>query len=113
MRDAPFLGPLRERKHFCIYGNFCEEFERYVKGPCKWADLCIGALLGNLEGVRLLGLLKEKENAYLVSFSWTQRTLQVTSGAIWNFSKEQDFLELISDYGAQTDRLKGLGASGP
>jgi hypothetical protein len=38
------------------------------KGPCKWAALSIGALLGNLEGVRLLGLLKEKENAYLGSF---------------------------------------------
>ena len=28
----------------------------------------MGALLGNLEGVRLLGLLREKENAYLGSF---------------------------------------------
>ena len=32
------------------------------------AALYIGALLGNLEGVRLLGLLREKENAYLGSF---------------------------------------------
>ena len=30
--------------------------------PCKRAALSIGALLGNLEGVRLLGLLREKEN---------------------------------------------------
>jgi len=28
----------------------------------------MGALLGNLEGVHLLGLLREKENAYLGSF---------------------------------------------
>jgi len=36
--------------------------------PCKWVALPIGTLLGNLEGVRLLGLLREKENAYLGSF---------------------------------------------
>jgi len=36
--------------------------------PCKWAALSIGALLGNLEGVRLLGLLREKENTNLGSF---------------------------------------------
>jgi hypothetical protein len=37
------------------------------KRPCKWAAVSIGALLENLEEVRLLGLLREKENAYLVS----------------------------------------------
>jgi hypothetical protein len=48
---------------------------------CKVAPaLSIRALLGNLEGVRLLGLLKEKESAYLGSFSWTQRILKVKSG---------------------------------
>jgi len=26
--------------------------------PCKWAFLSIGALLGNLEGIRLLGLFE-------------------------------------------------------
>jgi len=40
----------------------------------------IRALLGNLEGVHLLGLLREKENAYLGSFSWTQRKLKVKAG---------------------------------
>jgi hypothetical protein len=48
--------------------------------PCKRATLSIGALLGTLKGVRLLGPLREKENAYLGSYSWTQRTLKVTSG---------------------------------
>jgi hypothetical protein len=43
--------------------------------PCKRAALSIEALLGKLEGVRLLGLLREKGNAYLGFFSWTQRTL--------------------------------------
>jgi hypothetical protein len=27
--------------------------------PCRWASLSIGALLGNLEGICLLGLLRE------------------------------------------------------
>jgi len=39
------------------------------KRPCKQAAFSIGALLGNLEGVHLLGLLREKENAYLGFFS--------------------------------------------
>jgi len=52
--------------------------------------------LGKLEGVHLLGLLREKENAYLGSFSWTQRKLKVKAG-----SKEQGSLELISDYGTK------------
>jgi hypothetical protein len=49
--------------------------------PCKRAALSIRALLGNLEGVRLLGLLREKENAYLGSFSGTQRKLKVKAGS--------------------------------
>ena len=61
--------------------NFYEELQRYVKkGPCKWAAFFIGALLGNLERVCLLGLLREKENVYVGSFSWTQRILNVKSG---------------------------------
>jgi hypothetical protein len=55
---------------------FYEQIERYVKkNPCKRADLSIGSLLGNLEAVRLLGLLTGKEIAYLGSIFWTQRTL--------------------------------------
>jgi len=30
--------------------------------PCKRASLSIGALLGNLEGVRLPGLLRDKKS---------------------------------------------------
>jgi hypothetical protein len=36
--------------------------------PSKPAVLYIGALLGNREGVLLLGLLREKENSCLGSF---------------------------------------------
>jgi len=50
--------------------------------PCKRAAVSIGALLENMEGVRLLGLLREKDNVYLGSFSWTQRTLKGPSGTL-------------------------------
>jgi len=59
-REAPFLGPLREGIKFFIWENFYEEFRRYVKRLCKPATLCVGALLGNLQGVRFQGLLREK-----------------------------------------------------
>jgi len=71
---------LREDKNLFVWGNFYEEFERYVKSPCKRAALSIRAQLGKVAGVLLLGVLREKENAYLVSFSWTQRILNVKSG---------------------------------
>jgi hypothetical protein len=49
---------LREGKNFFIWGNFYEEFERYLKkkGRTKMAAFSIGALLGNMEGVRLMGI---------------------------------------------------------
>jgi hypothetical protein len=34
--------------------------KRDVKIPCKQESLSIGAPLGNLEGVRLLGLIEKK-----------------------------------------------------
>jgi hypothetical protein len=45
------------------------EFEIYVKKKKKkkQAALSTGALLGNLERVHLLGLLRVKQNAYLGS----------------------------------------------
>jgi len=72
------------------------------KGPCKRAALYIWALLGNLEGVRLLGLLRGKENAYLGSFVLDPQDITILSlGAVCNFSKEQGPTELKSDYGAR------------
>ena len=45
------------------------------KMPCKRASLFIGALLGNLEGVYLLGLLREKKS--ISGFlSWTWKPLR-------------------------------------
>jgi hypothetical protein len=34
--------------------------KRYVKMPCKWVSHSIGALFGNLEGIRLLGLFERR-----------------------------------------------------
>ena len=39
-----------------------------------------------------------------VPLPWTQRTLKLSLGAIWNFSKDLGFTELITDYGAQSTR---------
>jgi hypothetical protein len=58
-----------ERRENFIQGLFYEEFEEICKKrPCKREPLSIGTLLGNLEGVRLLGLLREKKLRYLGSF---------------------------------------------
>ena len=69
MEGCSFPKAFERRENLFIYGNFCEEFESFVKMPCKQSPLSIGALLGNLERVRLLELLREKGNAYLGSFS--------------------------------------------
>jgi hypothetical protein len=61
-RDIPLLGPLREGINLVIYGNIYEEFERYVKEELVNRQLSIGALLEKLEGVRVLGLLRDPED---------------------------------------------------
>jgi len=56
---APLLGNMEGR-------SLCRAFEikRYIKSevkmPFKWVSLSIGALLGNLEGICLLGLFERK-----------------------------------------------------
>ena len=43
--------------------------------PCELVCFSVGAPLGNLEGIRLPGLLSEKDS--ITGFlSWTQRTLK-------------------------------------
>jgi len=56
MEGHPFPRAFEKRGKFLYLRKFCEEFERYKKMSCKRAALSIGALLGKLEGVRLLGL---------------------------------------------------------
>jgi len=48
---------------------------RDVKMPCKWVTLPIVVLLGNLEGICLLGISERKDNISRF-LSWTQRTLR-------------------------------------
>jgi hypothetical protein len=62
LMEAPLLGNPKDGV-----------FERYAK--CKQASLSIGVLLGNLEGVRLPGLLRKKKS--ISGFlSWTRRPLR-------------------------------------
>ena len=73
LSEDSMKGTLRE-------GSFIGELERWgfweiCKMPCKWASLFIGALLGNLEGVHLPGLLREKKS--ISGFlSWTLKPLR-------------------------------------
>jgi hypothetical protein len=58
--EAPLLGNMEGRSFLKAF-NIQRYIKRYVKLPCKQVYLSIGALLGNLEGIRLLGLLERKE----------------------------------------------------
>ena len=53
----------------------------------KWASLFRGALLGNLEGVRLPGLLRDKKKYIWVPFLKLEVIRILSLGPIWNFSK--------------------------
>jgi hypothetical protein len=67
---------------------------------CKRASLFIGALLGNLEGIRLQGLLREKKSSW-VPFLGPEAIKICLGGPSGNLVKEQGSPELILDYGAQ------------
>ena len=58
-----------------LLGNPKDEIFEVCKMPCRRASLSIGALLGNLEGVRLPGLLREM-NSISGFPSWTRRSLR-------------------------------------
>ena len=73
--------------------------------PCKWVSLSIGALLGNLEGVRLTGLLREKKKHIWIPFMDPEDIMILSLRTIWNLVKKQGYPELIVDYGAQSGRL--------
>ena len=53
--------------------------------PCRRVSLSIGALLGYLEGVCLLGLLREKKKYTWVPFLDPEAIKILSLGAIWNF----------------------------
>jgi hypothetical protein len=53
---APLLGNMEESCFLMVF-EIKRYINRYVKMSCKRVSLSTGALLGNLEGVRLPGLL--------------------------------------------------------
>ena len=55
-RDAPLLGRMTEWKIFIMQGIMWN-LRDIKNGPVNGTDLSLGALLGKLDGVRLLGLL--------------------------------------------------------
>jgi len=67
-RSSP--RPFERRDKSVYLGKFfIRNLRDMLKRPCKQAALSIGVLPGNLEGVRLLGFLREKkEIGYLGSF---------------------------------------------
>jgi len=54
---------------------------------CKWVALSIGALLGNLQRVRLPGFLREKIKYIWVPFLEPEDVTNLSLRPIWNFSK--------------------------
>jgi hypothetical protein len=68
MQGCSFPRAFERRETFLCLGNFYEEFERYVKRPCKQAALSKEALLWNLERVCLPGLLRGKENHFIIRY---------------------------------------------
>jgi len=55
--------------------------------PCKRVSLSIAALLGNLDGENLPGLMREKKKRIWVPFLDPVGIKILRLGAIWNFSK--------------------------
>ena len=55
--------------------------------PCKWVSLSIEAPLGNLKGIRLLGLFEWKGWYIRVPFLDPEDIKILNLGAIWNFGK--------------------------
>ena len=55
--------------------------------PCKQVSLSIGALLGNLKGIRLPGLLERKGEYMWVLFFDPEDIKILSLGAIGNFGK--------------------------
>jgi hypothetical protein len=58
---------------------------RYVKMSCKRLSLSIGALLGKLEGIHLLGRFERNGKCIWVPFLDPEDIKILSLGAIWNF----------------------------
>jgi hypothetical protein len=91
LRDALFLVPLSEGKHFLFREIFIRNFEKHVKKK--------GPVNGQLSpyGSCCCAWKEFEKNACMIFFLGPRRH--------WKFNKEQGSPELISDYGAQRARL--------
>jgi hypothetical protein len=74
-RDALSLGEIKRY------------IKRYIKMPCKWVSLSIGAPLGNLEEIRFLGLFERKGKYIRVPFLDPEDIQILKFGTTWNFVK--------------------------
>ena len=72
-------------------------FFEICKTPCRRASLFIGALLGNLEGVCLPGLLRDKKSISGFLFGPGGNCDFKSGGHLETLVKEQGSPELISD----------------
>ena len=83
---TPLLGNMEGRSFLRAF-----EIERYikiyVKCPVSWVSVCIGALLGNLEGIRLPGHFERKGKYIWAPFLDSEDIKILSLGAIWNFGK--------------------------
>jgi hypothetical protein len=59
--------------------------------PCKWVSLSLGAPLGNLDRIHLLGLFERKGKYIWVCFLDPEDIKILSLGAIWNFGKGTGF----------------------
>jgi hypothetical protein len=55
--------------------------------PCKWVSLSIGAPMGKLQGIHLLGLFERKGKYIWVPFLDPEDIKILSLGANWNFGK--------------------------
>jgi hypothetical protein len=55
--------------------------------PGKWVSVCIGALLGSLEGICLLGRFDRKGKYIWVPFLDPEDIKILSLGAMWNCGK--------------------------
>jgi hypothetical protein len=86
---APLLGNMEVcflLRAFLFRGIFMR-FSRENQKPCKQISLSIGTLLGYMEGVCLVGFLREKKKCIWVPFLDPEDIKILSLGAIWNFSK--------------------------
>jgi hypothetical protein len=87
MEGLSFSSAFERRDKFCYWWEFYKEF-------ANGTALSLGALLGFV----FLDFIEQKRMHIWIPFPWTQRTLKLSLGAIWNFSKEQGCNEMVFVY---------------